>query len=107
MVYRLLGSLSSLGIISIGILDSNVLNAKPTEYVFSAPQEYNQESVEIPSSKKEYPLYECNMEANSNSEEVFIDSHNCAECVDCREQDRVGEDPSKNQQLNSENKHNR
>lgn len=104
MVYRLLGYLSSLGIISIGILDSSVLNAKPTEYVFSAPQEYNQESFEIPNNKKDYPLYKCEVEANNNSEEVLIDSHNCAECIDCQEQDRVGEDRRQNQQLNSENK---
>lgn len=67
--------------------------ANSTEYVFSAPPEVDNELADIPQSKTDYPLYECNTEQiraeekaqaeeTVSAEEKVIDSHNC-ECVDC------------------------
>ena len=96
MFDKLLGVLQFSKAIALMVLINSVgVNAQ--EYVFSAPSEVNDESVEIPSSDQEYPLYECESSEQSSSEK--IDSHNC-DCVDCE----ANQDSAKEDELASQNR---
>lgn len=101
MVDKLFPTLKYSGIIAIALLTANMVQANPTEYVFSAPPEIDNELVEIPTSETDYPLYECNNEHEQT--ETAIDSHDC-ECIDC---DNQAQDAESNEQFTSQNKQNR
>ncbi|MGL5795363.1 MAG: hypothetical protein ACRC06_13370 [Waterburya sp.] len=108
MLYKLLSSLQGSGIIALILLTTNTVQANPKEYVFSAPPESNQELVEIPTRKTEYPFYECNLksEVENNHNAVLIDSHNC-DCVDCENSNNLTQERDKNEHLTSQNKQTR
>lgn len=103
MVHKLFAftTLKCSGIV-ITLLTANIAQANPTEYVFSAPPEIDNELVEIPTRETDYPLYECNNE-HEQTESTAIDSHNC-ECIDC---DNLAQDEESNERLTSQNKQDR
>ena len=85
---------ASLIAIAIPLLFAIKVRANPTEYVFIAPPEVDNE-VEIPASETDYPLYECSPEADDSDEETALDSHDCT-CTDC---DEFTQDSESNEQL--------
>lgn len=92
--------------IAIGILLTSKVKCLSTEYVFSAPPEVGQESLEIPSSDKEYPLYECitDSEREETETETALD-HNCS-CLDCQDLEQESEQQSELDEQNTpENKY--
>ncbi|MBE9048550.1 hypothetical protein IQ255_29935 [Pleurocapsales cyanobacterium LEGE 10410] len=96
---KLFAALASLVTIAISLLFANKVGANPTEYVFTAPPEVDNELVEIPASETDYPLYECDPESD-NADGTALDSHDCT-CTDCED---LAQDSESNEKLPSENK---
>lgn len=97
MIYKLLTALKYSGAIVTLIAIAFPVRVNSTEYVFSAPPEVGEETVEIPIQETDYPFYECDREISEaeaesipeESEQNKIDSHNC-DCEDCGEMTQNG-----------------
>ncbi|MEM8717832.1 MAG: hypothetical protein AAGE84_00795 [Cyanobacteria bacterium P01_G01_bin.39] len=89
MAYKLFSTGQRSSAIAIALLLIGKVNCSATEYVFSAPPEVGQETLEIPARSTEYPLYECDLEtetqATQSESESALDSHACGNCIDCEE----------------------
>ena len=89
MAYKLFSTGQRSSAITIALLLISKVNCSATEYVFSAPPEVGQETLEIPARETEYPLYECDLEtenqATESESEFALDSHECGNCIDCEE----------------------
>ena len=89
MVYRLFAKLTSLGMIALLLTCEVARCLAAEEYVFTAPPETGQKAEDIPASDTEYPMYECNLESDAESEsdtnsETALDPHDCT-CTDCED----------------------
>lgn len=86
MINKLLGTLKYFGAIALTFLNIRIVLADTTEYVFSAPPEVDKEIVEeIPAQETDYPFYECEKEAENQTEKGLRDSHDCV-CEDCEDE---------------------
>ena len=103
MNYKLFTALQCSGATLIAFLTAKTVQANPTEYVFSAPPEIDNELVEIPQSETDYPFYECSQEFKNQETEAAMDSHDC-ECLDC---DDTTQDSESNEQVASQNQKNK
>lgn len=103
MAYQLFATFKKTSALAIVILLSNSINCWGTEYVFTAPPEIGQDTVEVPPSDREYPLYECATEAEAD-ETNKLDSHECS-CIDC-ERSLEEQSSEQDEQLDSKNKQN-
>ena len=103
MVDKLFATFKCSGAMVITLLTANIVQANPTEYIFTAPPEIDNELAEIPNRETDYPFYECNQESENNHNEVAMDSHNC-DCINC---DSKAQDSEPSGQLTSQNKQNR
>ena len=101
MFNKLLGTLQRFGIIFITLLIGSAAKVNAQEYVFSAPSEVDREQLEVPHSDKDYPLYECEQDEQSDVEKR--DSHNC-ECLDCAE---TSQESAEEKKLTSQNQQNK
>lgn len=85
MINKLFNILRCSGVIAITLLNVKTMRADTTEYVFSAPPEIDNEiEEEIPAQETDYPFYECEQEADNQTNEGLRDSHDCV-CEDCEE----------------------
>ncbi|MGL5835994.1 MAG: hypothetical protein ACRC1Z_22595 [Waterburya sp.] len=75
--------------IAIVFLSTNPLGASSKEYVFTAPPEVNRRIVKTPSSKTDYPLYECRSEAMVKPEKATeaTEVNHALDIHDCNDQD--------------------
>ncbi|MEM7590707.1 MAG: hypothetical protein AAF383_04170 [Cyanobacteria bacterium P01_A01_bin.83] len=87
MAHKLFSTGQRSSAIAMVLLLTSKVNCSATEYVFSAPPEVGQETIEIPARSTEYPLYECDLgtEASESESESALDAHECNNCIDCEE----------------------
>lgn len=102
MVFQLFTTFKSSRAIALILLLASETQCLASEYIFTAPPEVGQELIEIPSRETEYPLYECDIETETDSEAI-IDAHEC-DCVDCEE---ITQESTPEEKISSKNKQNR
>lgn len=102
MFHQLFTTFKSSSAIALILLLTSKVQCLASEYIFTAPPEVGHELLEIPSSETEYPLYECELAAETESE-TALDPHDC-ECIDC---ESATQDSESDQKLTSETQKNR